>query len=133
MELFLNFLWLLLFVPAWWVWRRNNRNFSSLRCLLTLACALVILFPVISATDDLHAAPQAMEESSSSKRTLKHSHSGKVQHHFYSPPAQVVLAAGALFPVREICARVQDAAVAFPATRRRGIVGERAPPSIALS
>ena len=36
--------------------------------LSALGCALVLLFPVISATDDLHAMRAEMEESSPGKR-----------------------------------------------------------------
>jgi hypothetical protein len=129
MELFLNFVWVLLFIPAWWVWRRNGQNFNSVRCFLTLACVLVILFPVISATDDLHAAPQAMEESSSTKRTLKHGNLDKAQNHFYSPPARVTLAAA--FPLLdELRANVPDTPFSLPEIRGSGVVSDRAPPHL---
>jgi hypothetical protein len=132
MELFLNFVWVLLFIPALWVWRRNGQNFSSVRCFLTLACVLVILFPVISATDDLHAAPQAMEESSSTKRTLKHGYLEKTQNHFYSPPARVTLAVA--FPLLdELQANVPDTLFSLPETQGSGIVGDRAPPILSFS
>src|SRR5271154_3320104 len=77
MELLLNLTWLLLALPAYWLWRRSFHTralgkLGSLQCLLALACLLVLLFPVISATDDLHAMRQEAEESSSSaKQTLK--------------------------------------------------------------
>jgi len=72
MELLLNLAWLLLLVPAYWLWRRGGatRACGSLPCLLTLACVLVILFPVVSATDDLLAMRTEMEESPISKRSL---------------------------------------------------------------
>jgi len=74
MELLLNLAWLLLALPAYWLWRgrrivRLGRR-SSLQCLLSLTCMLVILFPVISATDDLHVMRAEMEESPTSKRSL---------------------------------------------------------------
>lgn len=74
MELLLNLAWLLLALPAYWLWRgrrivRFGRR-SSLQCLLSLACMLVILFPVISATDDLHVMRAEMEESPASKRSV---------------------------------------------------------------
>lgn len=131
MELFLNFVWILLFAPAWWVWRRNGRNFSSVRCFLTLACVLVILFPVISATDDLHAAPQAMEEASSTKRTLKHGTCGKAQNHLSSPPAHVTPTLD-VFPPNDSCADVQSVSFSLPPTRGKRIIGDRAPPSLSL-
>jgi hypothetical protein len=73
MELLLNLAWLLLALPAFWLWRgrKSARGFSSLQCLLVLGCLLVILFPVISATDDLCAMKTEMEESQPSKRAFR--------------------------------------------------------------
>ncbi len=91
MELLLNVLWLLLVVPAGWVWLRRNRGFDSLRCVLTLGCALTLLFPVISATDDLRAMQQEMEEPGPNKRTLKQQGANRAsaQTHCSAPPAQL--------------------------------------------
>lgn len=92
MELLLNLAWLLLALPALWLWRgaRAGHKFSSLQCLLALGCVLVLLFPVISATDDLHAMRSEMEESPASKRSVRQAGhdkasawNGRVQ----SPPA----------------------------------------------
>lgn len=77
MELLLNVVWLTLAIPALWVWRRipvgarDSRAPRRLHAFLILSCLLVLLFPVISATDDLHAMQQEMEESSPSKRTVR--------------------------------------------------------------
>jgi hypothetical protein len=76
MELLLNLAWLLLALPAYWLWRGTRmshagRKFSSLQCFLALGCMLVVLFPVISATDDLRAMRTEMEESPASKRSLR--------------------------------------------------------------
>jgi hypothetical protein len=76
MELLLNVAWLLLALPAFWLWYgarsvRRGRKFSVPQCLLALGCMLVILFPVISATDDLHAMRSEIEESPSSKRAIR--------------------------------------------------------------
>ena len=75
MELVLNLAWLLLALPAFWLWcgsktAHAERKFSSLQCLLALGCVLVILFPVVSATDDLMAMRTEMEESPISKRSI---------------------------------------------------------------
>ena len=74
-ELLLNLCWLALLLPAFLLWqRRNPSDRSTRRSLLfacTLACLLVLLFPFISASDDLHAGAQVIEES---KRTLRGSH-----------------------------------------------------------
>ena len=73
MELLLNLAWLVLAFPAYSLWRgrRVTRRFSSLQCLLALGCVLIVLFPVVSATDDLHAMRAEMEESPVSKRSLR--------------------------------------------------------------
>lgn len=74
MELLLNLVWLLLAIPAYFLWRNANRaqyaGATSLQCLFALGCALILLFPVISATDDLHAMRVEMDESS--KRNVRH-------------------------------------------------------------
>jgi hypothetical protein len=76
MELLLNIAWVLMALPAYWLWRRNaearqTRRLSGLQCLLALGCVLVLLFPVISATDDLHAMRAEMEDSATSKRAVR--------------------------------------------------------------
>jgi hypothetical protein len=82
MELLLNLAWLLLALPAYGIWRqgavakRQNR-FNSLQALLALGCLLVLLFPIISATDDLHAMRAEMEEPGVSKRSVRQASSDK--------------------------------------------------------
>jgi hypothetical protein len=76
MELLLNLLWLMLVLPAVWVWRRQDfvaqpRRFQRVRVLLLLSCILTLLFPIVSATDDLHAMRPELEESSPTKRIAK--------------------------------------------------------------
>ncbi len=73
MEVLLNATWLLVAIAAFLLWyprehsgaranREKNQNFA----LLALSVALILLFPVISLTDDLHAEQAAMEDSSRS-------------------------------------------------------------------
>ena len=97
MELLLNLAWVLLAVPAYWLWRRGAgarlaRRVSVLQCLLALGCAVVLLFPVISATDDLHAMRAEIEESPTSKRAVRPAgsdrHSSWVNR-LQGPPASV--------------------------------------------
>ena len=97
MELLLNLLWLLLVMPAFWLWRYSRtaperRAASPLHCLLALGCLLVILFPVISATDDLNAMRAEMEESPASKRNVVGHSSGDKSSPSSSllPPALIV-------------------------------------------
>jgi hypothetical protein len=76
MELLLNLTWILMVLPGYWLWRRSvsarsARKVTALQCLLALGCVLVLLFPVISATDDLHAMRAEMEESPASKRAVR--------------------------------------------------------------
>ncbi len=76
MELFLNLCWIALLLPAYLLWRRRVScgpwTRASFVIICTLGCALVLLFPVISASDDLHAASQAMEESERGFRHVGH-------------------------------------------------------------
>ena len=83
MELLLNLAWLLLALPAYWLWRdRTNssvlRKSSPLHFLLALGCMLVLLFPVISATDDLCAMRAELEESPAGKHSIRQSNNGRL-------------------------------------------------------
>jgi hypothetical protein len=73
MELGLNLFWLLL-IMASLVWRLKSRwprhqSKTSRHSLVAMGCALTILFPVISLTDNLHGEQAVLEDSSS--RVLK--------------------------------------------------------------
>jgi hypothetical protein len=95
MELLLNLAWLLLAVPAWWLWcgRKPARKVSSLHCLLALGCILVVLFPVVSATDDLRAMRAEMEESPDGKRSVRQAGDEKPSAwRWENPPALAVVA-----------------------------------------
>lgn len=80
MELLLNLAWLLLALPAFWLWRDARtmpaaRRSTAFQCLLALGCLLVLLFPIISATDDLRAMRAELEESPTGKRSIAQSSS----------------------------------------------------------
>jgi hypothetical protein len=72
MEVLLNTTWLMVAIAAFLFWqvemegtpgrREHNRRYS----FLALTVVLILLFPVISLTDDLHAEQAAMEDSSRS-------------------------------------------------------------------
>lgn len=83
MELFLNLCWLSLLLPGWLLWRRRPRAADPDRSttgsagnpatrpfvfLCALGCAFILLFPVISASDDLHAMRPEREESERAMR-----------------------------------------------------------------
>ncbi|HEV2116945.1 MAG TPA: hypothetical protein VGR48_13020 [Terriglobales bacterium] len=77
MELLLNLAWVLVAVAAVVLWlRQNRRGVSAARVSLllqsiALACALAVLFPAISATDDLHAAQLAVEAQDVARKVLR--------------------------------------------------------------
>jgi hypothetical protein len=79
MELLLNLLWLMLALPAVLIWRQDLTSaraagrFSGSRSIVLLCCLLALLFPIVSATDDLHPLRIEIEESSPSKRVVKQS------------------------------------------------------------
>ena len=132
MELLLNLAWLLLALPAFWLWRGARtaplgRKFSALQCLLALGCMLVILFPVVSATDDLRAMRSEMEESPASKRSIRQASQDKASvWKCHSQPALATTASS--LPVSDqVCQPLPTLglfAPASPAIRHSG----RAPP-----
>src|SRR5579859_4279099 len=133
MELLLNLAWLLLALPAYWLWHDSRivpaaRKFTALQCLLALGCMLVVLFPVVSATDDLRAMRAEMEESPSSKRTIRQASSDKASAwKLQTPPAMPRTTNNLLSVSNETWHRLptSDLSVpAPPATARSG----RAPP-----
>jgi hypothetical protein len=70
MELLLNLIWLALAVGALAAFMRGHQRptqtaeVSYRMSLLALACVLVLLFPVISASDDLHPTQAVVEDAS---------------------------------------------------------------------
>ncbi|MFZ0235578.1 MAG: hypothetical protein WBY24_12910 [Candidatus Acidiferrales bacterium] len=74
MELFLNILWLLMVcggVAVWrtrWTQQSRIRRHAKWREWTAFVCAMVLLFFVVSLTDDLHAELMLIEECSSSRR-----------------------------------------------------------------
>jgi hypothetical protein len=134
MELLLNLAWMLLALPAYWMWRRDAevraaRWVSSLQCVLALGCVLVLLFPVISASDDLHAMRAEMEDSSISKRTVRQAGSEKSSawvNRLQGAPAVVASAVRLVAPEAGLL-EVSDTCVS-PLARPCVFHGGRAPP-----
>src|SRR5580700_2806104 len=90
LELLLNLCCLLLFGPAIYLWLQRRRVATSvLQFSVALTCLLFLLFPVISASDDLHAMRQEMEESGPSKRALKQVAKRAPGQDFSTPSAQL--------------------------------------------
>lgn len=72
MELALNVVWLILVLPAFVLWRRQPASARNSGVVL-LGCLLVLLFPIVSVTDDLHPISAEIEECGALKRALKQS------------------------------------------------------------
>jgi len=128
MELVLNLAWLLLALPAYWLWRRSVRRFGPLQCLLALGCALVLLFPVISASDDLHVMRAEMEDSVS-KRTVRQSGSDRNSawiNRLQGPPARVASPLRLVAP--EVGLLEVSVSCASPLARSCAFHAGRAPP-----
>lgn len=73
-ELLLNVVWALTAAAAvtWWLRQNTSRSRWSVPVqFCALYCALALLFPAISASDDLHAAQLAVEASDASRKVLK--------------------------------------------------------------
>jgi hypothetical protein len=72
MENLLNIAWLVLSLAAGWLWLRRWRDVSRYSFplqLATLTCVLIILFPVVSANDDLYLQQIAIEASENQKKS----------------------------------------------------------------
>jgi hypothetical protein len=74
MELFLNILWLLITTGGIAIWRARwakqtrFRRHAARHEWTAFVCAMVLLFFVVSLTDDLHAELMLIEDCSSSRR-----------------------------------------------------------------
>jgi hypothetical protein len=94
---------------------------------------VVLLFPVISATDDLHAMRAEMEESATSKRTVLHAGSEKHStwvNRLQGPPA--LMASIAWTPAPEAGRFEISALCLLPVARPRALHMGRAPPGSLL-
>jgi hypothetical protein len=135
MELLLNLVWLTLAVPALWMWcrrsvyARDRRRFEGIRPFLLLGCALMLLFPVVSATDDLHAMRQEMEESSPSNRIVKQATGDKSVVGVNIPRALPAWISPVPFgPDYQACGQVPAVSVFLPQPAHSTERASRAPP-----
>ena len=135
MELLLNLVWLTLAVPAIWMWRHESVcpadgcRLHRIRPFLLLSCVLVLLFPVISATDDLHAMRQEIEESGPSKRMVKQAVGDKavvIPHIAGNLPAWI--SPVPFCPNDQVCGQVVVISVVIPPQAHATQRASRAPP-----
>lgn len=138
MELVLNLFWFVLalaalafFVRNRWRSRRHPQSrYESLHGLIALSCALSILLPVISVTDDLHSTEATFEDSNSSRKILKRwagSARSAIPPRSFAPPASLILPRCFCLDIR-ILRRI--AATEVPSSKSASLhpVKGRAPP-----
>lgn len=90
---------------------------------------MVLLFPVVSATDDLHPIRNEIEESNPSRRAAKQAPSHQTPDwNMGSPPACLVQVSW-FRPDNEACGLVSEYLAIVPALVFSGTGGSRAPPS----
>jgi len=137
MELLLNLLWLAMVLPAFWLWRheraqaQNSRHLTRLSFALLLGSLLLVLFPAISASDDLHPVCQEAEEATPGKRLARQG----ATHRFTTlngvVPSPAALASAAFW---FFSSNLQEPLVLAPFSTRTqtcfsAVVSSRAPPS----
>jgi len=142
MELFLNLFWITLALPAVWLWSQKPAGtpewgrFARLRLLVVLSCLLMLLFPIVSATDDMRAMGQVLEESAPSERVVKQFAGSEKSHSHLSGdgtlPAHVGYAL-TLYPNEEICGQVSVRSTELPEQILLGGSTCRAPPRPSLA
>ncbi len=108
MELLLNLFWLLLAILSLGLWRKHwsqaprhhDRTCLYRQSLFSLACVLLLLFPAISLTDDLHADQTLVEESSPYRKVIKGWFAGKISTQLgsYSAPYHLAAAPALVSP-----------------------------------
>lgn len=137
MELLLNLLWLLLAMPAFLLWRDcgtapDRQKSTALQCFLALGCMLVLLFPVVSATDDLRAMRAEMEETPLSKRSVGQSSGDKTSAWKSSVQPALAVTWNSLSPVEHSWIFVLAIPLSTPSSPPVFRAG-RAPPPLLLS
>jgi hypothetical protein len=134
MELVLNLLWLMLAVPVsvlCWHARqsaRGSREYRRLHFCMLAVCLLALLFPVISASDDLNAMRVEFEESSSAPTSIKSATSDSHSHRGSWSVAAVVVCPFSLGFRNEACGEVSQSAPVLPEHVFFAPFGDRAPP-----
>jgi hypothetical protein len=138
MELLLNLLWLTLALPAIWMWRhesvcaKDRGRFNRIRPFVLFGCVLMLLFPVVSATDDLHAMRQEMEESSPSKRVVKQAVADKSPTGITAGALPALISLASFCPSHEACGQVLVVSVLLPQQAHFDECASRAPPLSSL-
>lgn len=139
MELFLNILWLVIATLGLFVWRvhwnpqRGDRGHAPWRQWTAFASALVLLFFMVSLTDDLHSELVYFEECAASRR-----HTACLACPHDLPQKHVTgaaYAAGIIPKFSQPLSRtgsLTQQAESWPSRPRFAVAADRAPPLIAL-
>jgi len=102
-----------------------------MHCVVSLGCILMLLFPVISLTDDLHAMSQETEESSygPTKRTLRQTAADKVPwlSSLGTGPSELI-SSTSFRPSDEACEQGLTQPSLLPVQAWLGTRADRAPP-----
>ena len=133
MELFLNVCWLMLALAAVLGWRQQSqstRRRSPFVCLLALSCTLILLFPIISESDDLHAMRQEMEESSVKVKAGEGDRSSQASPKLHAPALPA--SAQAIRPGEVLLGLVESRRLSKPLVTAGARAHNRAPPSLSL-
>jgi len=106
MELLLNLTWMSLGVSAFLGFMRSRRVSGQLavvpyrKSLLALVCGVLLLFPVVSASDDLHPTQAVMEEASKRvQRVVAPLHLSRISPPLPMLPAMLAFCLMYLWPV----------------------------------
>jgi hypothetical protein len=133
MELTLNLLWLLLAVPLvalCWHAKQSApgpRKYRHLHFCMLAVCLLALLFPVVSASDDLNAMRAELEESNSA-RTSKFAADNSSNPLHHSQPAVPVACPSSPGFGNEVYDEVLKYARSLPERVFSTNLGDRAPP-----
>lgn len=139
MELLLNLIWVLLAVPAFWLWRREalpshrSRCLNPVRCVLALGFILLLLFPVISATDDLRAMQPETEECPAGRRACRSAENEKDHAPNMGTAPALIGMFVAFAPADEFHGLIISSRSENPVGVLRGAATGRAPPNSLLS
>ena len=122
----------MLALPAVIIWRReseSSRIHSRPHSLILLSCVMALLFPVVSATDDLHPISTEMEDAFS-KRVVKQSPAAKYTVWSNAAGLHARLVSVAFFgPRNETWEPVPEFVPVVAVQTRAGTAGCRAPPA----
>lgn len=138
MELFLNLLWLVVAAVGLckvWLDSRAGRftaRHSTFTALLTVGCLLILLFPIISASDDLHG-DQALAEDALKRVGHSFASLQQVKQFSHSWLFLCLLSLLPLFSLAQGQSWKSAATTADSAEGHRSVRPGRAPPKLSVS